>query len=200
MCRFSKLLLFSFFFCKDGSDRLMKRASYSCCNFFLRCAYCCLLEVSPVSLVVLAIRLAIFFIVTHTHTHVHAHSSYRSTQIIHFETQYSDIVFMYSIFFLVISCSHLLFHFVKQTADMPFCIIEPDGECLSNITAQLRLIIIDSNQEYPFAARSFIPPSSLEYLTRSLNFIRSNPILFKSTFHVLFQHSEFFHVSSNLLN
>ena len=33
MCWFSKLLLFSFFFCKDGSDRLMKRASYSCCNF-----------------------------------------------------------------------------------------------------------------------------------------------------------------------
>ena len=33
MCRFSKLLLFSFFFSKDGSDRLMKRASYSCCNF-----------------------------------------------------------------------------------------------------------------------------------------------------------------------
>ena len=33
MCRFSKLLLFSFFFCKDGSDRLMKRASFSCCNF-----------------------------------------------------------------------------------------------------------------------------------------------------------------------
>ena len=34
MCRFSKLLLFSVFFGKDGSDRLMKRASYSCCNFF----------------------------------------------------------------------------------------------------------------------------------------------------------------------
>ena len=33
MRRFSKLLLFSFFFCKDGSDRLMKRASFSCCNF-----------------------------------------------------------------------------------------------------------------------------------------------------------------------
>ena len=33
MCRFSKLLPFSFFFCKDGSDRLMKRASFSCCNF-----------------------------------------------------------------------------------------------------------------------------------------------------------------------
>ena len=31
MCRFSELLLFSFFFCKDSSDRLMKRASYSCC-------------------------------------------------------------------------------------------------------------------------------------------------------------------------
>ena len=33
MCRFSKLLLFSFFFYKDGIDRLTKRASYSCCNF-----------------------------------------------------------------------------------------------------------------------------------------------------------------------
>ena len=44
----------------------MKRASYSCCNLSLRCACCYLLEVSPVSLVVLAIRLALFFIVTHT--------------------------------------------------------------------------------------------------------------------------------------
>ena len=35
-------------------------------KFSLRCAYCYLLEVSPVSLVVLAIRLALFFIVTHT--------------------------------------------------------------------------------------------------------------------------------------
>ena len=33
MCRFSKLLLLSFFFCKDGSDRRMKRASSSCCKF-----------------------------------------------------------------------------------------------------------------------------------------------------------------------
>ena len=33
MCRFSKLLLFSFFSCNDGNVRLMKRASYSCCNF-----------------------------------------------------------------------------------------------------------------------------------------------------------------------
>ena len=37
-------------------------------KFSLRCAYCYLLEVSPVSLAVLAIRLALFFIVTHTHT------------------------------------------------------------------------------------------------------------------------------------
>ena len=35
MCRFSKPLLFSFFFCKDGSDRLIKRASFSCCNLLL---------------------------------------------------------------------------------------------------------------------------------------------------------------------
>ena len=34
LSRFSKLLLFSLFFCKDGSDRLMKRASNSSCNFF----------------------------------------------------------------------------------------------------------------------------------------------------------------------
>ena len=61
MCRFSKLLLFSFFFCKDGSDRLMKRASYSCkflcvvlAAAYLKYRWCCLL-------VVLAIRLAPFF-------------------------------------------------------------------------------------------------------------------------------------------
>ena len=36
MCRISNC--FSFFFCKDGSDRLMKPASYSCCIFCLRCA------------------------------------------------------------------------------------------------------------------------------------------------------------------
>ena len=50
MCRFSKLLLFSFFFCKDGSDRLMKRASFSSCNFlcivlaaaYLKYRRCCL--------------------------------------------------------------------------------------------------------------------------------------------------------------
>ena len=39
-----------FFFCKDGSDRLMKRASFSCCNFlcvvlaaaYLKYRQCCL--------------------------------------------------------------------------------------------------------------------------------------------------------------
>ena len=75
VCRFSKLLLFSFFFCscKDGSDRLMKRASYSCCKFLcVVLASGCLLEVSPVSLVVLAIRLAFFFFVTRTPPNTHA--------------------------------------------------------------------------------------------------------------------------------
>ena len=59
----------SFFFCKDGSDWLMKRASHSCCNFLcvvLAAAY--LLEVLPVSLFVLTIRLAHFFVVTHIRT------------------------------------------------------------------------------------------------------------------------------------
>ena len=56
MCRFSKLLLLSFFFCKDGRDRLMKRASFSCCNFL-----CVVLAAAYLkSLVVLAIRLALF--------------------------------------------------------------------------------------------------------------------------------------------
>ena len=70
--RFSKLLLFSFFFHKDGSDRLMKGASYSCCNFLcvvLAVAY--LKYWSPVSLVVLAIRLALFLIVTHARACMH---------------------------------------------------------------------------------------------------------------------------------
>ena len=73
MCRFSKLLLFSFFFCKDGSDRLMKRASYSCCNFFCvvlaaaylkyrRCRLSCLPFVWH------------FFSLWHTHTQTHANT------------------------------------------------------------------------------------------------------------------------------
>ena len=62
MCRFSKLLLFSFFFCKDGSDRLMKRASFSCRNFLCIVLAAAYLNLSQMSLVVLAIRLALFFI------------------------------------------------------------------------------------------------------------------------------------------
>ena len=49
MCRFSKLLLF-----------------FSCCNFLCVVLAAAYIEVSPVSLVVLAIFLAPFFIVTHT--------------------------------------------------------------------------------------------------------------------------------------
>ena len=68
MCRFSKLLLFSFFFCKDGSDRLMKQASYPCCNFlcivlaaaYLKCRLSCLPFVWH-----------FFFSLWHTHTHAH---------------------------------------------------------------------------------------------------------------------------------
>ena len=75
MCRFSKLLLFSFFFCKDGSDRLMKRASYSCCNFLcivLAAAYLkyrlCRLSCLPF------VWHPFFHCDTHTHTHTHTHT------------------------------------------------------------------------------------------------------------------------------
>ena len=77
MCRFSKLLLFSFFFCKDGSDRLINRASYSCC------ACCYLLEASPVSLVVLAIRLFLFFFHCDTHTHMHTPARWEGLRHMH---------------------------------------------------------------------------------------------------------------------
>ena len=72
MCRFRKLVLFSFFFCKDDSYRLMKRGSYSGCNFFLRCAFCWLLEVSPVSCMPFVWHF--FHSDTHTHTHTHTHT------------------------------------------------------------------------------------------------------------------------------
>ena len=78
MCSFSKLLLFSFFFSKDGSDQLMKRASYSCCNFLCVVLAAAYLKYRRCRLVVPAIRLALFFIVTHprarTHAHIHAHA------------------------------------------------------------------------------------------------------------------------------
>ena len=74
MCRFSKLLLFSFFVCKDGSDRLMKRASYSCCNFLCIVLAAAYLNYSPYRLSCLPLVWHFFFIVTHTHTHTHTHA------------------------------------------------------------------------------------------------------------------------------
>ena len=85
MCRFSKLLLFSFFFCKDGSDRLMKRASCSCCNFlcvvlaaaylkYRRCRLSCLPFVWH------------FFSLWHTHTHTHARTHARTHAHTHTHT------------------------------------------------------------------------------------------------------------------
>ena len=70
MCRFSKLLLFSFFFCKDGSDRLMKRASYSCCNFLCIVLAAAYLKYRLCRLSCLPFVWHPFFIVTHTHTHI----------------------------------------------------------------------------------------------------------------------------------
>ena len=71
MCRFSKLLLFSFFFCKDGSDRLMKRASFSCCNFLCVVLAAAYLKYRRCRLLCLPFVWHFFFIVTHTHTHTH---------------------------------------------------------------------------------------------------------------------------------
>ena len=74
MCRFSKLLLFSFFFYKDGSDRLMKRATYSCCNFLcveLAAAY---LKYRRCPLSCLPFIWHFFHCDTHTHTHTHTHT------------------------------------------------------------------------------------------------------------------------------
>ena len=52
--------------------------------FPLRCACCCLLEVLPASLVVLAIRLALFFLCD-THTHIcTVHAKHFSFFLMHF--------------------------------------------------------------------------------------------------------------------
>ena len=72
MCRLSKLVLFSFFFCKDGSDRLMKRASFSCCNFLCVLLAAAYLKYGRCRLLCLPFVWHFFFIVTHTHTHTHA--------------------------------------------------------------------------------------------------------------------------------
>ena len=74
MCRFSNLLLFSFFFCKDGSDRLMKRASFSCCNFLCVVLADAYLKYRRCRLSCLPFVWHFFFIVTHTHTHTHTHT------------------------------------------------------------------------------------------------------------------------------
>ena len=86
-CRFSKLLLFSFFFCKDGSDRLMKRASSSCCNFprlcvvlaatylkYRQCRLSCLLFVWHLFSLSLTYTHTGTCARKHTHAHTHTHT------------------------------------------------------------------------------------------------------------------------------
>ena len=86
MCRFSKLLLFSFFFCKEGSDRLMKRASYSCCNFLCVVLAAAYLKYRLCRLSCLPFVWHLFFHCdthtrahAHTHTHTHTHTRARET-------------------------------------------------------------------------------------------------------------------------
>ena len=100
MCRFSKLLLFSFFFCKDGSDRLMKRASYSCCNFLcivLAAAYLkyhwCRLSCLPF------VWHPFFHCDTHMHTHIHTHT-YTKTHT--YTQQFLQCIFIHNL-----TCSKL---------------------------------------------------------------------------------------------
>ena len=76
MCRFSKLLLFSFFFCKDGSDRLMKRASCSCCNFLCVVLAAAYLKYRRCHLSCLPFFWHFFF---HCDTHTHTHTQYAHT-------------------------------------------------------------------------------------------------------------------------
>ena len=81
MCRFSRLLLFSFFFCKDGSDRLMKRASYSCCNFLCIVLAAAYLKYRRCHLSCLPFVWHLFFhwdTHTHTYPHTHAHTHTRT--------------------------------------------------------------------------------------------------------------------------
>ena len=79
MCRFSKLLLFSIFSCKDGSDRLMKRASYSCCNFLCVVLAATYLKYPRYRLSCLPFVWHFFHCDTHTHTHTHYLSSFSDT-------------------------------------------------------------------------------------------------------------------------
>ena len=73
MCRLSKLLLF--FFCKDGSDRLMKRASYPCCIFLCVVLAAAYLKYRWYRLSCLPFVWHFFHCDTHTHTHTHTHWS-----------------------------------------------------------------------------------------------------------------------------
>ena len=80
MCRFSRLLLFSFFFCKDGSDRLMKRASYSCCNFLCIVLAAAYLKYRRCHLSCLPFVWHPFF---HCDTHTHTEDSLFSNVTVH---------------------------------------------------------------------------------------------------------------------
>ena len=75
MCRISNC--FSFFFCKDDSDRLMKRASYSCCIFVCVVLAAAYLKYRRYRLSCLPFVWHFFFIVTHTcefqSGHLHAY-------------------------------------------------------------------------------------------------------------------------------
>ena len=77
MCWFSKLLLFSFFFCNDGSDWLTKRASYSCCNFLCAVLAAAYFKYRRCRLSCLSFVWHFFCIVTHTHMRAHAHAYVR---------------------------------------------------------------------------------------------------------------------------
>ena len=86
-----------FFFCKGGSDRLMKRASYSCCISLcvvlaaahLKCRRYCLF---------LPFVRHFFFIVTHTGTHTHTHTHKKKKKITHTRPIATFTVFCFSEF------------------------------------------------------------------------------------------------------
>ena len=120
MCRIGIRNCFSFFSCKDDGDRLMKRASFSC--IFVCVVCCCLLEVSPVLLVVLAIRLALLSHCdthTHTHTHTNKHTHTRTQTNSRTHKQTHTPVFVEDDFDIwkeikVASCTSSLFHLISS--------------------------------------------------------------------------------------
>ena len=90
MCRFIKLLLFSFFFCKDDSDRLMKRASYSCCNFLCIVLAAAYLKYRLCRLSCLPFVWHPFFIVTHTHARASARAQRMHEHIKNYQERRHD--------------------------------------------------------------------------------------------------------------